>query len=123
MPNALDPVADRKPAIGLAKVEHKKHSGIQRTQREQRREKCAEQTGAPAAKQAAPVQDDSGHQDDEVDDEKDLDKKPRAYRDAVKRITARKAKKNKKEHFLTSARDLELDGVDILFDKIMADTE
>ena len=29
------------------------------------------------------------------------------------------AKKNKKEHFLTSARDLELDGVDILFDKIM----
>ena len=69
MPNALDHVADRKPAIGLAKVEHKKHSGIQRPQREQRREKCAEQTGAPAAKQAAPVQDDSGHQDDEVDDE------------------------------------------------------
>ena len=33
------------------------------------------------------------------------------------------AKKNKKDHFLTAARDLELDGVDILFDKLMADTE
>ena len=33
------------------------------------------------------------------------------------------AKKNKKEHFLTAARDLELGSVDILFDKIMADSE
>ena len=33
------------------------------------------------------------------------------------------AKKNKKEHFLKVARDLELDGVDILFNKIMADSE
>ena len=33
------------------------------------------------------------------------------------------AKKNKKAHFLTAARDLELGSVDILFDKIMADSE
>ena len=33
------------------------------------------------------------------------------------------AKKNKKEHFLTAARDLELGSVDILFDKIMANSE